>query len=78
MVEAVLLLVALARPTVDVGQTVMKTLAEQVLNSAIIAAIPVVPTLLLSNLDWRVPVVSFLSVFLAKLAIARGLKGVGE
>ena len=56
----------------------MKTLAEQVLNAAIIAAIPVVPTLLLAEWDWRVPVVSFLSVFLTKLAISRGLKGASE
>ena len=56
----------------------MKVLGEQVLNATIIAAIPVLPTLLLTELDWRVPLVSFGTVFLTKLAIARGLKGQEE
>ena len=50
-------------------------LADQALNAAIIAAIPVLPTFLLADFNWRVPVISFATVFLSKLALYRGING---
>ena len=52
----------------------MKVLAEQLFNAALIAALPIPAMLLTVGLDWRVPMSSFLGVFLMKLVIARGLQ----
>ena len=75
LVEALPVLAEVAGKATDAGETgEMKKLAEQILNAAIIAALPVLPTLLLDDLDWRVPCITFGVVFLSKLALARGLK----